>query len=238
MAGYRKKNYSKKKPTKRRNYRRRRYNKSSVTTGSASSKIIKTNNSPLGQSFKATLPYFENSINLDPTLAGVGWYNFSANGLYDPNITGTGHQPLGFDQMMLMYDHYTVIGAKITVTFINIDGTYPMIVGIKVADDVQSSSDLTQIIENGNCNYTTVGSYKTDQSIVTLTKKIGIKKFFKKPITDDNYSGSVNANPAEQVYFSIFCANTSDTYDGSGVRLNVRLDYITLFREPKLLAKS
>lgn len=217
--------------------RRRRYSNSRVT-GTAMSRVTKTGNSPLGQSFKATLPYFENSINLDPGLTGIAWYNFSANGLYDPNITGTGHQPLGYDQMMLMYDHYTVIGAKITVTFINIDATYPMIVGIKTSDDAQSAQNLSQVIENGNCVYTTIGSYKTDQSIVTLTKKIGLKKFFKKPIVDDTFSGSVNSNPVEQAYFSIFCANSTDTYDGGGVRINVRVDYITLFREPKLLAQS
>lgn len=235
---YRKRRVNKRRMPLRRRSVKRRSSAGARVLSAANSKVIKSNNSPLGQSFKANLPYFENSITIDPGLSGMAWYNFSANGLYDPNITGTGHQPLGFDQMMLMYDHYTVIGAKITVTFMNIDSTYPMIVGIKTSDTSQASQNLSQIIENGNVVYTTVGPYKTDQSVVTLTKKIGLKKFFRKPIVDTDYSGDVGSNPTEQAFFSIFCAGSHDQFDGSGVRMNVRLDYISIFREPKLLVQS
>ena len=45
--------------------------------------------------------------------AGIPFkYQFSCNGLYDPNITGTGHQPMYFDQVTPIYNQYRVIGAK------------------------------------------------------------------------------------------------------------------------------
>ena len=34
---------------------------------------------------------------------------FSANGCYDPYISGTGHQPRGFDQWTAFYDHYCAL---------------------------------------------------------------------------------------------------------------------------------
>jgi len=232
--------YKRKKPTMRKprkkTYRRRR--RPIVSSNPVGSRLVSTRNYPLGQAFKTTLPYFENGIEINPGLAGTAWYNFSANGLYDPNVTGTGHQPLGFDQLMLMYDHYTVIGAKITVTVVNTDATYPQIIGIKVADEVQSETNVSRVIENGNVNYTTIGAYKSDQAVVTLSRKLSIKKFFRKPINDSEFQGSASANPTEQVFFSIFCSNTTDSFDSAAVRFHVKIDYIAVFREPKLLTQS
>lgn len=231
--------YRKKRSVRRRPMRRRRTTRRRTSYGPAAiSRITSTKVSPLGPMFKATLSYFEPQIDMDPSLSGISWYNFSANGLYDPNITGSGHSPLGFDQLMSMYDHYTVIGAKIIVNLFNTDTTYPMIVGIRVADTTTATNDITQIIENGNVNYTVTNPYKTDGSAVTLTRKLSIKNFFKKPLSDDVFSGAVTSNPAEQVYFQVFCYSTNASFDAAGVRMNVRLEYISLFKEPKLLATS
>ena len=41
-----------------------------------------------------------------------------------PNHTGVGHQPLYFDQLMTIYNHYIVIGAKITVKFYSVPCYY------------------------------------------------------------------------------------------------------------------
>jgi len=56
-------------------------------------------------------------VQLTSTLGVITNYLFSTNGLYDPNITGTGHQPAYFDQMTPIYNNYTVIMSRIKVTF-------------------------------------------------------------------------------------------------------------------------
>lgn len=57
-----------------------------------------TNTLPLGKYFKSHNRYVEGFIDLNPGALGSNApYTFSANGLYDPNITGSGHQPIGFD---------------------------------------------------------------------------------------------------------------------------------------------
>ena len=43
---------------------------------------------------------------------------FVANGAFDPNLTGVGHQPRGFDQFMAGYETFTVTGSKISVNFV------------------------------------------------------------------------------------------------------------------------
>jgi len=47
----------------------------------------------------------------------VAVYEFSANSLYDPNKTGTGHQPMGRDEVAGMYQNYHVSGGTIEVTY-------------------------------------------------------------------------------------------------------------------------
>jgi len=46
--------------------------------------------------------------------AGVPQFQrFRANGMYDPNQTAGGHQPLFYDQMSVLYNHWKVIGARL-----------------------------------------------------------------------------------------------------------------------------
>ena len=106
---------------------------------------------PLGSTVKAYHRYFSQAITLDPSLGGtpVG-YIFSANGLYDPDITGVGHQPVGFDQMGQMFDHYTVIAAKIRVDFMGFDSNHYHMVGIRLDDNGAVITDSRRLIENGN----------------------------------------------------------------------------------------
>ena len=51
------------------------------------------------------------------TETNVTVYEFSANSLYDPNKTGTGHQPMGRDEVAGMYQNYHVAGGTIEVTY-------------------------------------------------------------------------------------------------------------------------
>lgn len=53
-------------------------------------------------------------ITLSPGgVATVRTHSFRGNSLYDPDSSGVGHQPLGFDQIMTLYRDYRVRGSKI-----------------------------------------------------------------------------------------------------------------------------
>ena len=67
-----------------------------------------------------TMPYSQ-----ELTLSIVGSTNtmtkntFRLNSMYDPDQTGTGHQPYFWDQYTEIYNNYQVIAARWKVTFIN-----------------------------------------------------------------------------------------------------------------------
>jgi len=53
------------------------------------------------------------------TTVGTGFttYTLRPSSLYDPDYTGTGHQPLRFDQMAAMFQDYRVRSATVKMTF-------------------------------------------------------------------------------------------------------------------------
>lgn len=70
----------------------------------------------LGQSFRTKLKYVDN-VGLSSVGGAVSKNVFSPQNCYDPNVTGTGHQPMYFDQLAAVFNKYKVHSAKITVSF-------------------------------------------------------------------------------------------------------------------------
>lgn len=222
------------KRNRRRAFRRRRYRRAQRTFYGSS--ITK----PLGNKLKVMTRYSDRAFNLNPGVGGTCAVQvFSANGLYDPDITGTGHQPIGFDQYMTMYDHYTVIGAKIRVFFENTDSTYSQLCGISIQDNATASTDSRVYIENGATKQKFMSVKGSSRDVVTLTHQVGIGKFMgrRSILTEDDFRGDVSSNPTEQVYFHVW-ASPQAAADSANVNLIVQIDYIAILTEPKLISLS
>lgn len=63
---------------------------------------------------KATLKYFEQG-QIAVTAGAHNTYLFNLNSLFDPNRTGTGHQPMGYDNITPLYNKYIVKKCSWTV---------------------------------------------------------------------------------------------------------------------------
>lgn len=61
---------------------------------------------------------YSDKITLDCISGSIASYVFRGNSLYDPDYTGTGHQPYYHDQLIAIYRKYTVIGSKCAVKFV------------------------------------------------------------------------------------------------------------------------
>lgn len=220
-----------KKPRKR--YRR------GVRSGYSRGAVVSKQSSPMKRTFKAGLKYCENSFSLNPSLSGAGSYVFSANGLYDPNITGVGHQPSGFDQLMLMYDHYTVIGARMTCTFVNTDTTYAQQVAIVARDAPTTQADIRASVEAGTCVHAVLSPAGGDRSTQTLVYNLNPNKFLgrSKPLADSTLKGTAGTNPSEQVYFHLM-ADPGGANDSAVVNCKALIEYTVIFHEPKEVGLS
>lgn len=175
-------------------------------------------------------------FNKNTGAAGVlAVHQFRANGMYDPDITATGHQPYYFDQMSAVYNHFTVIGSRIILRVVKADNTqYPITVGIYINDDATNAS-LQASLEHPSSVHTTLGL--SNQSAV-LTKNWSAKKTFGSAVlANDNLQGSASADPTEQSVFTIFLDSTSSAQQTS-VTIDVTIEYIAVWDELKDIAAS
>jgi hypothetical protein len=188
--------------------------------------------------YKCMLRYQE-QVSVTSTTGAVGSYVFSANGLYDPNISSTGHQPAGFDQMMVSYEHYCVTRSRIMVTFSN--GTAAVMPQVALSHRAASSA-LTvwgQVYEDGLVKTSQLTPVNVNGCITVMNMSADIAKFGGVDDLLDNpyYRGDIAANPTEQSYFHIqACDNITGTT--CVVYLNVVIEYEAVFKEPRTLSQS
>lgn len=224
-------------PYKKKNYRRRkrRYKKK------GKSMFQKSTSMPLSKKFTFKTRYFESALSVNPAVGGLASsYVFRGNSLFDPNLTGVGHQPIGFDQLMPLYDHYTVIGMRARVEFTNTDLVRTNQVGIYISDQSAVEPDPRVIIENGLGKHTLLNPHDSGgNSHSTLTLTHSPHKFLTRPnpLSDDALRGTILTNPAEGTYLHVWAADPAGA-DSALVNFQITLEYIAILTEPAQLTLS
>jgi len=183
--------------------------------------------------------YNENVQITSGTVGIAGIYVFSANGLYDPNITSTGHQPMGFDQMMLFYNHYTVRNARITATFRSTTANYGGWASVAVKGTSTTVTTATQIVEDGYVVYGPTGIPTSSLCVCKfqVSSDAGAFQGMKTTVDNPDMSGDSASNPAEQTYFHLSFWNDLDNTNVVA-SVNVLIEYEAWFREPRPLGQS
>lgn len=191
---------------------------------------------------------YAEEIQFDLLSSSIGSYTFSANGMYDPNITGTGHQPSGFDQNMLFYNHYTVIASRCRAKFFASTGSnvVPAYFDVMLTDNGTTASGFaskTDFIESRFAHGDTMLQIGTERGYSAVNpwreQRFGAKKFFGKKdiVGDDLYRGTTASNPTEQAFFEIVLSSIAGNNPGT-LDVLVVIDYIAVLTEPKNVAQS
>lgn len=198
------------------------------------------NSMGLGPSIVCKTRYMVQSNDINPGTVGTSSEVFiSCNGLYDPEPAVGGNQPIGFDEMMAFYQKYTVLGAKITVDFMNLDGSNPQLVGIRIADDSAIITDVRRIIEQGRCVHTLLQSYQTGNAHKRMTMGVNPATFlgYGRPKNDDTLQGDDSNNPTSECFFGIFAAGQG-AVDPNVCRVSAVVEYTVRYTEPRELVRS
>lgn len=162
-----------------------------------------------------------------------------ANDPYDPYTSSGGHQPMGWDTMATMYNEYVVIGSKITCRVMNNSVTNATYCGVYLG--ANSSADYlyaSGMIEN-RMGTSLLISPNQDKSRV-LTCNYSAKKFYNVTNISDNkdrLGASVGSSPTEGAFFIIW-AQSHDRSTTATFYLDILVEYIVLFSEPKALDQS
>lgn len=172
-------------------------------------------------------------VGLTSTTGVVGTYKFQCNGMYDPNTTGTGHQPMYYDQMAAIYNHWTVIGSKIIIKITPTTGSsVPFYITLAQNDDSVATGGIDANAEYGSGRRLLFGA-STD-SVKTMSNKWSAKKTFGGSVLgNDNLQGSsAGVDPSEKTYWHINL-QAADQVSTQSVIIDVLISYIAVWEEPK-----
>lgn len=183
-------------------------------------------------------------ISIDPSNSGLSaTHVFRANSLYDPDLTGAGHQPLYRDELALIYGKYCVMGAKCTMT--------PIIEGIPqtsqfyygLAHGNNTSDYQTMSLENLLEQERTSKVLRTQPAntyianapiskMITAKTYFSLKKDLQKNGKDDTVSAAMGANPALQHYFICWGVHPTGATEPTAVKFMVTIEYFVKCFEP------
>lgn len=181
----------------------------------------------------AKLTYVQ-EFTLNPSSSTPVYQIFRANSLYDPDYTGAGSQPMGFDQFTTLYNHYEVYGSRIELQIVpNGNNGY---FGITIDDDATLTTSLTDAMTQRGTRWKAVPN--SASSIIKVYNSYSqVKAFGKSSRGTDNQKAQYNANPGEQQFFMCWCAGVNNA-DPAQFSCIARVTYFAKFSELKTLAGS
>lgn len=171
---------------------------------------------------------------------------FRANGLFDPDFTGTGHQPYYFDEMAALYNSYVVTGCNVEARFVaqQANPTEATVlnanIGMRWLLDLSADSglDISQLGERPDCiikqlSATTTPVIKMYRSTAEIA---GVAPFV--VLTDPTFASTVGADPTSIFGVEIMAQNIAESSTAADVCVYVILTYYAQFFDLKTTAQS
>lgn len=165
-------------------------------------------------------------------------YLFRGNSVYDPNYSGTGYQPLGFDKYAELYNKYLVRGATCKIVVIP-DSSQAVNLAIFATDSATSITTQQDLFNRGNVvskMVLPIGSVSSP-SILKMyrsTRKMGgLQKLTN---DEDSWIAQVSGNPGNSWFFHILSGPANQTsLPSTAVHIRVELTYYVEFFQRKVI---
>ncbi len=176
----------------------------------------------------------------------TGKYTFRANSIFDPDLTGVGHQPKFRDQMAVYYNRYRVLACSISVgdVFIsNTANTPVMAIGVvpSLRSDVTPNymGNIARMYEDGVKHKKFVERDIGQRSLLT---KVGgyvkMKNILQKIDFDIDHLNSASPPDDTSVDWDIIFASTTNVTPTSDLSMIVKLKYYVEFTDPIIVGQS
>lgn len=161
-------------------------------------------------------------------VAGAGAsaiHVFSANSIFDPDVTGVGHQPMYRDQYAALYENYVVLGSQINVEFVNHNTGSGCIVSVNGDNDTTIPSAIDARTEQSNA----IATAMAPASKSTLFMTYSPEKHLGTTDTDQGIT-AVGSSPSNQWYYGIAMAHI-DATSSLTTYARVEIEYTVKFTE-------
>lgn len=171
---------------------------------------------------------YSTDVTITPGTGSAGVHTFAANGLFDPDITGTGHQPYGYDTYATLFFRYKVLKATIVV---RPTSNTNCIYGVNISPQAAPIVDYDLIKERKGCRMAVCNSNAATDAVVQYYNS----DYYG---SDDNLHAFFTSNPSEIFYFNVWCTMQTASATGAARDFSVTITYDVEMWDPKALAKS
>lgn len=179
---------------------------------------------PFAQRYITKMKYAEVRVVTGPALGGLTQYNFRLNSIFDPNLSGFGHQPYGYDQLADLYNRYRVFRVDYAISALNTDGStnYSVVAALPANEAVTVSGGVSELMENPRAKYITQApnaALKVLKGSVSLPSLVGRTKA--QYLADDRYQSEFSTNPNESAVLNIIAGTMTGSGGSGGSLTNV-----------------
>jgi hypothetical protein len=141
---------------------------------------------------------------------------FCINSAYDPDASGTGHQPSYFDKISAVYAKYFVSEACLDVIISNESSTVPINYAVCYSDQNIGANTVEELSEAQYSKYGIIGVLASNPVKRITLPPVAIAKIMGFPLkaileADDNMYAAVGAGPSDQAFGIIRLGSTDGT---------------------------
>lgn len=180
---------------------------------------------------------YADSITITSAVVGYVEHTFALNDIFDPDVTGVGHQPLGRDEFAAIYGRYRVTHAKYEV-WVASNANLQQLAGCVVTRGVTALASRTEAMEHPTSQVKMLAP-RNLQNGEYMSGMIALKDFDKagSSYNDNDYGSIIGASPAKRTFLKVFC---SELGAGTNPSCNfiVRITFRTKFYERNNLLQS
>ncbi len=184
------------------------------------------------------LKYTDAQIFNPASLNAVG-QTWRANSVFDPNLTGVGGQPPGFDQWAAFYSRYVVLGATIRCEVIpSADGNLASNINMMVLQSKKVAgfipySEMIQAKSHPNTTVKIISSHPAagpNNGTIVLRQAFNSKRDFGHRWQSDN-EAPTSTNPTEGWHFNLTIGNPFSNTDPGSVTVLTTITYVVKFND-------
>jgi len=192
-------------------------------------------------SVRIRLPYVQ-AVNLANTAGSnvASTWIFRCNSLFDPDLSGGGHQPIGRDVWAGLYNHYNVEKAECSVTYSPLtQSNVPCVVGGLLSDGTMGAANLETFCEQGK-NVRSSLIPNSSQPVTLKMLPYDAKSFFGVTDNGDNIyplGAAMGSNPAEIATWNLY-AGAFSAATGTVIEAVVTIIYEAVLTELTDLVQS
>ncbi len=184
-------------------------------------------------------------VSINPGAAGLATHTWRANSIFDPDLTGTGHQPLMRDEYALLYGQYRVLSTKIKATLVTSStagNVIPCLYGVyRDVDTTLGYTLATSIIEDQRNK----GGWKLggpagmiDHPLPSVRTSFNARSFLSKE--GNSHATAIGSNPAagqDSAFFQLWAGSVAGN-DPGAIQFLVQMDFIVEFSDPAVVTPS